>query len=131
MLSTMTTTLLLLLVTNLVTAGFRCSLGNFACTASCVTLGQTSGICDDEGSCVCSEKSISLSDLQALIPSRCDLGESFCEKTCNSIGRTGGSCVMDSQGELECRCEETRLTGSQFALCAAEATCRLDCQRRG
>ena len=27
----------------------RCSLGEFACTASCVTLGQTSGLCTDEG----------------------------------------------------------------------------------
>ena len=39
-------------------AGFRCTLGEFACSASCVTLGQTSGICDDEGDCICSEKSI-------------------------------------------------------------------------
>ena len=72
----------------------------------------------------------SLSDIQALLPSRCDLGESFCEKTCNSIGRTGGKCVTDSNGELDCQCDETLLTGSQFALCAAESTCRLDCQRR-
>ena len=41
-------------------AGFRCTLGNWACTASCVTLGQTSGICDGEGECQCSEKSIRL-----------------------------------------------------------------------
>ena len=59
MFNTMTSTLLLLLVTtSLVSAGFRCSLGNFACSASCVTLGQTSGICDNEGECQCSERSI-------------------------------------------------------------------------
>merc|ERR1711974_447003 len=47
-------------------AGFRCTLGEWACTASCVTLGQTSGLCTDEGECQCSEKSISLSNLRAL-----------------------------------------------------------------
>ena len=57
--NTMRTNLLVLLVTtSLVRAGFRCSLGNFACTASCVTLGQTSGICDGDGNCICSEQSI-------------------------------------------------------------------------
>ena len=39
-------------------AGFRCTLGDWACSASCVTLGQTSGICDSENDCICSEKSI-------------------------------------------------------------------------
>ena len=39
-------------------AGFRCTLGEWACSASCVTLGQTSGICDSEDECNCSEKSI-------------------------------------------------------------------------
>ena len=55
---TMTTLLMVVAITSLVRAGFRCSIGNFACSASCVTLGQTSGICDDEGECICSEKSI-------------------------------------------------------------------------
>jgi len=109
-------------------AGFRCTLGNWACSASCVTLGQTSGICDQEGDCICSEKSISLSNLKNLLPSRCDLGESFCEATCNSIGRTGGKCVEDNNN---CECDDTYLSPSEFALCAAESTCRLDCQRQG
>ena len=56
--TTMTTLLVVLVTSRLVSAGFRCSLGNWACTTSCVTLGQTSGICDDEGACICSEKSI-------------------------------------------------------------------------
>merc|ERR1711899_12574 len=77
----------LLVSTSLVSAGFRCTLGNWACSASCVTLGQTSGICDSEGDCLCSEKSISLKNLKALLPSRCNLGSGFCEVTCNSIGR--------------------------------------------
>merc|ERR1711872_1196058 len=72
--------------------GFRCSLGEWACTASCVTLGQTSGICDSEGDCNCSEKSISLKNFKKLLPSRCNLGQSFCEVTCNSIGRKTGTC---------------------------------------
>merc|ERR1719433_367506 len=69
--------------------GFRCTLGQWACSASCVTLGQTSGICD-----------------------------------------AGGKCVVDEDGANDCQCSDTFLSASQFALCAAESTCRLDCQRR-
>ncbi len=36
----------------------RCTFGNGGCTAGCVILGQTSGICDAEGGCHCSERSI-------------------------------------------------------------------------
>ena len=56
----MNTSVLLILGTlcTLTQGGFRCTLGDWACTASCVTLGQTSGICDDQGDCICSEKSI-------------------------------------------------------------------------
>merc|ERR1712062_768827 len=127
----LTPVLVLLVSTSLVRAGFRCTLGNWACSASCVTLGQTSGICDGEGDCICSERSISLSNLRDLLPSRCNLGEAFCEGTCNAIGRKGGKCVEESSGVQDCQCDETFLTGSQFALCGAESTCRLDCQRRG
>merc|ERR1739849_39155 len=81
----------LLVSTSLVSAGFRCTRGNWACSASCVTLGQTSGICDGEGECNCSERSISLSNLRDLLPSRCNLGESFCKGTCNAIGRLEGN----------------------------------------
>merc|ERR1712062_916250 len=127
----LTPVLVLLVSTSLVSAGFRCTLGNWACSASCVTLGQTSGICDGEGECNCSERSISLSDLRKLLPSRCNLGEEFCEGTCNAIGRTGGKCRENDVGAQDCQCDDTFLTGSQFALCGAESTCRLDCQRRG
>merc|ERR1711997_1139945 len=127
----LTPVLVLLVSTSLVRAGFRCTLGNWACSASCVTLGQTSGICDGEGECNCSERSISLPDLRKLLPSRCNLGESFCEGTCNAIGRTGGKCGVNDDGAQDCMCDDTFLTGSQFALCGAESTCRLDCQRRG
>ena len=59
MFSTMLSPMLMLFVTSsLVSAGLRCSIGNLACSASCVTLGQTSGICNGEGECFCSEKSI-------------------------------------------------------------------------
>merc|ERR1712170_7646 len=84
-------------------AGFRCTLGDWACSASCVTLGQTSGICDSENDCICSEKSISLSNLKNLLPSRCNLGEGFCTATCNAIGRSGGVCV---EGENNCECAD-------------------------
>ena len=109
-------------------AGFRCTLGEWACSASCVTLGQTSGICDSEDECNCSEKSISLSNLKTLLPSRCNLGEGFCSATCNAIGRSGGACVA---GENNCECADSYLSPTEFALCAAESTCRLDCQRQG
>merc|ERR1711953_1256154 len=129
--STLTPVFVLLATTSLVSGGFRCTLGQWACSASCVTLGQTSGICDGEGECNCSERSISLPDLRKLLPSRCNLGESFCEGTCNAIGRTGGKCGVNDDGAQDCQCDDTFLTGSQFALCGAESTCRLDCQRRG
>merc|ERR1712241_1014472 len=125
------TVLVLMVSTSLVSGGFRCTLGQWACSASCVTLGQTSGICDGEGECNCSERSISLSNLRALLPSRCNLGESFCVGTCNSIGRTGGKCVENDVGAEDSMCDDTFLSASQFALCGAESTCRLDCQRRG
>jgi len=123
----------LLIVTILVwrgEAGIRCSFGNAFCTAGCVLLGQTSGVCDDEGTCFCSEKSISLDDFKKLLPSRCSLGESFCEGTCNSIGRKGGVCER-KDGILDCKCDDKYLTPKQFGLCAAESTCRLDCQKNG
>merc|ERR1712193_87792 len=125
------TVLVLLVSTSLVSGGFRCTLGQWACSASCVTLGQTSGICDGEGECNCSERSISLPDLRKLLPSRCNLGESFCEGTCNAIGRTGGKCGVNDDGARACQCDAPFLSASQFALCGAESTCRLDCQRRG
>ena len=73
----------------------------------------------------------SLSNLRALLPSRCNLGEKFCEGTCQATGRVGGKCTVDEDGAKDCQCNETFLSASQFALCAAESTCRLDCQRQG
>ena len=72
----------------------------------------------------------SLSNLRALLPSRCSISEKFCVGTCQATGRTTGKCVVDEDGANDCQCSDTFLTGSQFALCAAESTCRLDCQRR-
>merc|ERR1712107_715415 len=111
-------------------AGFRCTLGEWACTASCVTLGQTSGLCTDEGECQCSERSISLNNLLALLPSRCHLGASFCAATCNSIGQKNGTCVEKDSGETDCQCGGY-LSPTEFALCAAESTCRLDSRDKG
>ena len=44
---------LIFFVTNVqIKAGFRCKLGgDKMCSAGCVILGQTSGICDDEDEC--------------------------------------------------------------------------------
>merc|ERR1712215_302020 len=123
--------LVLVCLLSLARAGFRCSIGNFACTASCVVLGQTSGICDGEGDCNCSERSISLKSFKKLLPSRCNLGNSFCEVTCNSIGRVNGTCGTTDAGGSDCQCSDQYLSPSQFALCGAASTCRLDCQRQG
>merc|ERR1719495_2651008 len=91
--------------------GFRCSVGNFlsllssslgdsACSAVCVTLGQTSGICSDDGTCNCSERSIDLKTLKAMVPSRCNLGEEVCRSSCHAIGRRDGACVTPNS----CQC---------------------------
>merc|ERR1711976_364505 len=119
-------TLLLLALVGNSLAGFRCTFGDWACSAGCVTLGQTSGICDDNGKCWCSERSISLDDIKALLPSRCDLGTSVCEGTCHSIGRKSGTCT-----DTGCDCSEEKLSPEEFGLCAAESTCRIHCQAQG
>eukprot|EP00092_Neocalanus_flemingeri_P021585 GFUD01023413.1.p1 GENE.GFUD01023413.1~~GFUD01023413.1.p1 ORF type:complete len:146 (+),score=13.75 GFUD01023413.1:84-521(+) len=119
-------TLLMLLVC--VKAGFRCSLGESVCSASCKVLGQSGGTCHQDGECFCSELPLDLDSLKALLPSRCQIGASFCASTCNSIGRRDGACNDDN---TDCTCSEARLSAQEFALCAAETTCRLDCQRRG
>merc|ERR1712038_806295 len=119
-------------------AGFRCSVGSFlsifssslgdsACSASCVTLGQTSGICSNDGECNCSEKSIDLDALTDLIPSRCSLGDEVCKRSCHAIGRVDGSCVTANN----CECTEDTVTAEEFAKCASESTCRLHCQAQG
>merc|ERR1712244_23947 len=41
-------------------AGFRCSIGELACTASCYTTLQDSGYCDEDGECICSERPIDI-----------------------------------------------------------------------
>merc|ERR1711934_232610 len=43
-------------------AGFRCSIGELACTASCYTTLQDSGYCTEDGECICSEKPIDIED---------------------------------------------------------------------
>merc|ERR1712062_65036 len=100
----------LLALTAATRAGFRCTFGNWACTAGCVALGQTSGLCDDAGVCHCSAKSISLSNFRAMLPSRCTLGESFCQGTCHSLGRASGTC-----GTYGCTCSDRYLTPSEFS----------------
>merc|ERR1712203_44081 len=117
------TSLLVMMVVSLhlglVRAGFRCTLGNWACTTSCVALGQTSGICDGEGECNCSEKSISLENFNALLPSRCHLGESFCKGTCQATGRATGKCVV-SEGAKDCQCSDNFLSATVRPLCSRE-----------
>lgn len=123
-------------------AGFRCSVvGGFlgqlssaatngACAASCVAFGQTSGICDADGECHCSERSIDLEALTMLVPSRCDLGLEVCQRSCHAIGRREGKCISEEYRE-NCECSEETASPEEFAKCAAEPNCRLDCQRQG
>ncbi len=46
---------------------------------------------------------------------------------CNAMGRESGSC----NAKKECTCSEKYLTPEQFALCAAETSCQLNCKRKG
>ena len=43
----------------------------------------------------CSEFSIDLDTLKALVPSRCDLDVEVCRRTCHAIGRREGMCLDD------------------------------------
>eukprot|EP00092_Neocalanus_flemingeri_P024123 GFUD01026169.1.p1 GENE.GFUD01026169.1~~GFUD01026169.1.p1 ORF type:complete len:153 (-),score=24.67 GFUD01026169.1:59-493(-) len=119
-------TLMLLLVC--VKAGFRCSLGESVCSASCKIQIKSEGTCDEDGECFCSEHPLNLDSFKALLPSRCQIGASFCAGTCHAIGRRDGTCNDDN---TDCTCSEETVSAEEFALCAAESTCRLDCQRRG
>jgi len=118
--------ILVSVLVQLSSAGFRCTFGNWACTAGCVMLGQTSGVCDADWNCHCSANKISLDNFRALLPSRCNLGDQFCEVTCHAIGRSHGAC--DTYG---CTCSDQYLSPTEFLLCAAESTCRTHCQANG
>ena len=90
---------------------------------------------------------LSLDNLRSLLPSRCHLGLPFCvvgillsnsyyqpclttpQATCNALGRVTGTCAKD--GATNCECSDEYISPKEFALCAAESTCRLDCQRQG
>ena len=83
---------LLLVIVTKSEAGFRCTIGgDKGCSAGCVVLGQTSGTCDDDGECWCSEKSI---DFKALLPSRCHLGRSICEGTKRKVNPNLKCCPL-------------------------------------
>ena len=62
---------------------------------------------------------------------RCDLGDKFCEGTCNAIGRRNGTCTTLESGKKDCTCSDDYLTPKEFALCAAETTCYLNCKAQG
>ena len=90
-----------------VEAGFRCNvvftsiLSDGACKASCVVLGHTSGICDNNRECHCSQKAIDTEAFLKILPSRCDLGLEFCQGTCHAIGRRDGICYNDSRVRIK------------------------------
>ncbi len=47
--------------------------------------------------------------------------------SCNALAWRTGFCNADF---TDCTCSEEKLAPEEFLLCAAESTCRLDCQRR-
>merc|ERR1712111_61992 len=77
--------------------------------------------------CSCSERSIDLKTLKAMVPSRCNLGEEVCRSSCHAIGRRDGACVTPNS----CQCTTETFTVEEFAKCSAESTCRIHCQAKG
>ena len=65
---TMKIFLIVALAFGLTEAGFRCTFGDTACSASCVVLGHTSGNCDQDRECICSERPIDLDTFRGLEP---------------------------------------------------------------
>jgi len=43
-------------------AGFRCSIGEWACKATCVVTLQDSGYCRDDGECICNEEELDIEE---------------------------------------------------------------------
>ena len=113
---TMKLLLIFALAFGLSEAGFRCTFGDWACSAGCVTLGQSSGyvklieplekishfwsffrMCDDDGKCWCSERSIDWDTIKGLLPSRCDVSLELCQGSCHALGFRDGACMGDSR----------------------------------
>ena len=71
----------------------------------------------------CSEELDTLDNFKDLLNRACDFGVPHCQRTCHSLGRQDGNCSATG-----CTCANERLSSTDFALCAAESTCRLHCQ---
>merc|ERR1712029_883538 len=106
--TTMKATLALLLVLcgiGLSEAGFRCFFGDWACSSGCKVLGQSSGTCDDDGKCWCSERAISFAEFREMLtPSEFALcaAESTCTVHCQGQGKAYGRC-----NGWQCECLST------------------------
>merc|ERR1712045_107598 len=67
-------------------AGFRCSLGQWACDASCATTLRSHGVCHPDGECEC-QTEVAISNI-----SRCNFGEAHCNWWCQQAGQVSGKC---------------------------------------
>ena len=69
-------------------ASKRCKwFGNYACKASCVIQGHSSGACDEHHECICTKKDDSEAGSK-----RCKLGGWACKASCKVLGRETGVC---------------------------------------
>jgi len=67
-------------------------------------------------------------NLRSLVPSKCTISQDFCDQACRAIGKRNGRCNSDY---TDCDCSDDWVTPIQYALCASETVCVLDCQAKG
>merc|ERR1712241_556155 len=79
-------------------AGFRCSLGQWACDASCATTLRSHGVCHPDGECEC-QAEVDINNI-----SRCNFGEKACDDFCKLGNHVGGKCNTEENGSKDCEC---------------------------
>ena len=146
-------------------AGFRCGFLSFlkkdrACRASCWVLGHTTGRCDEDANCICSEEELDvgdkidelLGDVDVIeyvrekmrefgdVVQSWDLDDAVPTSRCQLSDDDAvcvGSChaIGRVTGECneamtDCTCSKEKVTAKQYATCLDTSICSVYCQHK-